>query len=65
MEEGVSRVRIFDSVGLAMGFAVVLVAAGAVLDNWLTPDLEGKAFPTVGEIHRCILPVLDASPPPG
>ncbi len=65
MGQNISRVRIFDSVGLGMGFAAMLMAAGAVFGG--RPSQKGAEvqFQTIGGIHTCTIPVLANNGPPG
>ena len=64
MERGTSRVKIFDSVGLGMGFAAMLIAAGAVFGDRPATG-ENIVTETRGKIHKCTFPVIDANSPPG
>lgn len=63
--QNISRVRIFDSVGLGMGFAAMLMAAGAVFGGRPSHKSQEVQFETVGEIHTCTFPTLSNNGPPG
>jgi len=63
MAHGTSRLRIFDSIGLGMGVAAMLVAAGAVFgDRTTNRRIEVE---TIGSIHKCTFPIIEANAPPG
>jgi len=63
--QNTSRVRVFDSVGMGMGFAAMLMAAGAVFGGRPGHKSEVLQFETIGEIHSCTIPVLSSNAPPG
>jgi len=65
MGQSTSQVRIFNSVGLGMGFAAMLMAAGAVFGDRPLHSPGKIEVQTIGSIHKCTFPVIEANSPPG